>query len=46
MIKAGGRTICLEIHILITSIRKEEKLPENWKESIVIPIHMKGDKRD
>jgi len=31
LIKAGGRTICLEIHKLITSISKKEKLPEAWK---------------
>jgi hypothetical protein len=42
MIKAGGRTICFEIHKLITSIWKKEKLPEEWKESIVVPIHKKG----
>ena len=29
LIKAGGRTICLEIHKLTTSIRKKEKLPED-----------------
>jgi len=46
LIKVGGRTICLEIHKLITSIWKKEKLPEEWKESIIIPIHKKGDKRD
>ena len=28
LIKAGGRTICLEIHKLITSMWKKEKLPE------------------
>jgi len=46
LIKAGGRTICLEIHKLITSIWKKEKLPEEWKELIIIPIHKKGDKTD
>ena len=46
LIKAGGRTICLEIHKLITSIWKKEKLPEEWKESIIIPIHKKVDKTD
>ena len=43
---AGSRTICLEIHKLITSIWKKEKLPEEWKESIIIPIQKKGDKTD
>jgi len=46
MIKAGGRTICLEIHKLIISIWKKEKLPEEWKESIIVPIHKKVDKTD
>jgi len=44
MIKAGGRTIFLDIHILITSIWKKEKLPEKWKESIITSVHKKGDK--
>jgi len=46
LIKAGGRKICLEIHKLITSIWKKEKLPEEWKESLVVPIHKNGDKTD
>ena len=46
LIKARGRTICLEIYKLITSIWKKEKLPEERKESIIIPIHKKGDKTD
>ena len=46
LIKAGGRTICLEIYELITSIWKNEKLPEAWKESIIVLIHKVGDKTD
>ena len=42
LIKAGGGTFCLEIHKLITSIWKKEKLPEEWKESIVVPIQEGG----
>jgi len=45
LIKAGGRTICLGIHKLITSIWKMEKLPEEWKKSIIVPIHKKGIKQ-
>ena len=46
LIKAGNGTICEEIHKLITSIWKKEKLLEEWKESIIVPIHKKGDKTD
>ena len=46
LIKARGRTIYLEIYKLIISIWKKEKLPEEWKESILVPIHKKGDKTD
>jgi len=46
LIKVGGRTLCLEIHKIITSVLKKEKLPEEWKESIIVPIHKKGDKTD
>jgi len=46
LIKAGGRTIYLEIHKLIISIWKKEKVPEEWKESIIVPIRKKRDKTD
>jgi len=46
LIKAGGRIFCLVINKLITSIWRKEKLPEEWKESIIIPIHKKGDETD
>jgi hypothetical protein len=31
MIKAGGRTICLEIHKLINSTWNKKELPVGWK---------------
>jgi hypothetical protein len=46
LIKAGGRTICCAIHKLIISVWNKEELPEEWKESIIVPIHKKGDKTD
>jgi len=46
LIKAGGRTICCEIHKLIIHIWNKEELSDEWKESIIIPIYKKGDKTD
>jgi len=46
LIKAEGKTICLEIHKLITSIRKKEEVPEEWKVSITVFTHKKGDETD
>jgi len=46
LIKSGGRSICLEIHKLITSIWKKEELPEEWKDPIIVPIHKKRNKTD
>jgi len=45
-IKAGGRTICYEIHELINSMWNKEELPEQWKQSITVPICKKGNKTD
>jgi hypothetical protein len=45
LIQAGGETLHSEIHKLIKLIWNKE-LPHQWKESIVIPIHKKGDKTD
>ena len=46
LIKAGGRTIFCAIHKLIISIWNKKKLPEEWKDSIILLIHKKGDKTD
>jgi hypothetical protein len=46
LIKAEGRTIRSGIHKLITFIWNREELPEEWKESITVPIYNKGDKTD
>jgi len=46
IIKAGGRTFRSAIHKLVVFICSKEELPEEWKESIIIPIHKKGYKTD
>ena len=45
-IKAVCRTIHCEIHKHIISIWNKEELPEEWKESIIVPVYRKGDKTD
>jgi len=46
LVKSGGKTIHYEIHKLIISIWNKEELPEDWKESIIVPIYKRGDKID
>ena len=46
LIKSGGKIIRCEIHKLIISIWDKEDLPEERKESIIVPSCKKGDKTD
>ena len=46
LIRAEGSKIRCAIHKLIISVWNKEKLPEEWKQSIIVPIHKKGDKID
>jgi hypothetical protein len=45
-IQAGGETFPPEIHKLINFIWNKEELPDQWKESIFVPIYKKGNKTD
>jgi mannosyltransferase OCH1-like enzyme len=38
-LKAGERTIHYKIHKLIIFIWNKEELPEEWKNSIIVPIY-------
>jgi hypothetical protein len=46
LIQASGETLLFAINKLINSIWNKEELPDQWKESIIVPIHKKGDKTD
>jgi hypothetical protein len=46
LIQAGGEILLSVIHKLINSVWNKEKLPDQWKESIIVPIHKKSDKSD
>ena len=46
LIKEGDRTTCCENHKCINPIWNKEELPEEWKESIIVPTYKKGDKID
>jgi hypothetical protein len=46
LIKAGGETLYSEIQRLICCIWNKVELPQQWKESIIVPIYKKGDKTD
>jgi hypothetical protein len=47
LIKAWGRIIQSEIHkLIIISVWNKEELPEEWKESVIVPIYKRGDTTD
>jgi hypothetical protein len=46
LIRAGGETLVSVIHKFVNSIWNKEKLPDQWKESVIVPIHKKDGKAD
>jgi hypothetical protein len=45
MTKEGGRTIHYKIHKLFIFIWDKEELPEEWKNSIIVPVYTTDDKQ-
>jgi hypothetical protein len=46
LIQAGGKILLSAIHKLINSVWNKDELPDQWKESITVPVHKKGDNTD
>jgi hypothetical protein len=46
LIQAGEEILLSAIHKLINSVWNKEELPDQWKESISVPVHKKDDKTD
>jgi hypothetical protein len=46
LIQVGHETLWSEIHKVINFIWNKEQLPHQWKESIIVSLHKKGDETD
>jgi hypothetical protein len=43
LVQAEGNTLCSKIPKFV---RHEEELPEQWKESVIVPVYKKGEETD
>jgi hypothetical protein len=46
MIEARGEILLSAVHKLISSVWNKEELPDQWKESVIVTVHKRGDKTD
>jgi hypothetical protein len=46
LIQGESETLWPDIHKLINSIWNEEELPDQWKESVIVPVYKNVDKTD
>jgi len=44
LIKYGGDKLLNRMYDLVRQIWEEERIPEEWKETITVPIHKRGDR--
>jgi len=44
LIKYGGNKLLNRMYELVRQIWQEERIPEEWKETIIVPIHKRGDR--
>jgi hypothetical protein len=42
LIQAGGEILLYAIHKLVNSVWNKEKLSDQWKRSIIVPVHKNG----
>lgn len=46
LIKEGGEKLKKTLYNLITQIWKEEKIPQQWRKGVILPIHKNGDEKE
>ena len=46
LIKYGGNKLLNRIYELVGQIWEEERMPEEWNDTITVPIYKKGDSRE
>jgi hypothetical protein len=43
LLKSGGQDLCTVLHDLLGRVWESEKIPEEWRQAIVVPIPKAGD---
>jgi len=44
LIKYEGNKLLNRIYELVRQVWEEKRIPEEWKETIIVPIHKRGDR--